>query len=70
MNKRDIYALTKVSLFHINEFWRLHDPNDSWANLKEKQVHRDALEALKQYKLIDDYDFKNGVCIKGDWRFK
>lgn len=63
LSKKESLALRKVALFHINEWNSYHNPEDSWANIKEKQIHYDALNVLKHYKLIEDFSFTKGVKL-------
>ena len=38
-----------------------------WINHQAKQAFYDALNALKYYKLIEDFDFDRGILIQGKW---
>ena len=43
-----------------------NESNDVWHKVEYKQGLRDALETLKWNNVIEDYDFINGVKMKGD----
>ena len=67
MNTKDRYAILKVASFYKSEYLRLRNPNDPWINHQAKQAFYDALNALKYYKLIEDFDFDRGILIQGKW---
>ena len=67
MNNNDRRAILKVASFYKSEYLRLHNPENHWANQQAKQAFYDALNALRYYKLIEDFDFDRGILIQGKW---